>query len=107
MIGIGLLLNVGILWFLITLFTRQTNSTVSLGETWIVIIGTVVVGVLSRLLLGGFLGPFVVIVDIMALYLIVDKVCGTPKKTTYRICGWYFGITFFLGVVSYFLSLER
>jgi hypothetical protein len=101
---IGLLFNVGILWFLITLFTRQTNSTVSLGETWMVIIGAMVVGIVSRLLLGGVLGPFVVIIDIIALYFLVDKVCGTPKQTTFKICGWYLGISFFSGLVAFFLS---
>jgi hypothetical protein len=99
----GLLFNVGILWFLITLFTRQTNSTVSLGETWIVIIGAMVVGIMSRLLLGGVLGPFVVIIDIIALYFLVDKACGTPKQTTIKICGWYLGISFLSGLVSFIL----
>lgn len=95
----GTFLQVGILWFLITLFTGQTNASVSLTETWIVMIGMMIVGVLTRLLLAPFLGPFVVLIDAGALYLLVDKVCGTARKTTLKICGWYLGISFVLALV--------
>ena len=95
---IGLFLQVGILWFLITLFSRSTNSSQTLTETWIVVIGMLVVGVLTRWFLSGFLGPFTVIIDIAALYLLVDKVCGTSRKVTIKICGWYFGVSFLMAL---------
>lgn len=101
---IGTFLSVGILWFLITLFTRSTSSTQSLTETWIVVIGMLIVGFVSRLLLSGILGPFTLVVDIAALYLLVDKVCGTSRKVTIKICAWYFGISFLIGV---FFALLR
>ena len=44
---IGTFISVGILWFLITLFTRSTNSTHTLNETWIVVIGMLFVKFLS------------------------------------------------------------
>ena len=100
----GTFLQVGILWFLITLFTGQTNSNVSLTETWIVMIGMMIVGLLSRVILAPFLGPFVVLIDVGALYLLVDKVCGTARKTTLKICGWYLGISFVLALVSLLIS---
>jgi hypothetical protein len=96
----GLFLNVGILWFLITLFTRSTNARQSLTETWIVIIGMLVVGVMARWLIGPFLGPLVGLVEVAALYLLVDKVCGASRSATIRICAWYFGISLFLGLIS-------
>jgi hypothetical protein len=101
---IGLFLQVGILWFLITLLTRSTNANQSLNETWIVIFGMLIVGFVSRLFLSAFLGPFTVLVDVAALYLLVDKVCGTSRKTTIRICAWYFGISFLIGLFFALLS---
>jgi len=94
----GTFLSVGILWFLITLFTRSTSSSKSLNETWIVVFGMLIVSFLSRLLLGGLLGPFTIIVNIAALYLLVDKVCDTDRRTTIKICVWYFGLSLLIGL---------
>lgn len=102
---IGIFLQVGILWFLITLFTRSTSSSESLNETWIVVFGMLIVSFLTRLLLGGILGPFTVVINIAALYLLVDKVCGTSRKVTVRICAWYFGISFLIGL--FFAMISR
>ncbi|BCX47502.1 hypothetical protein HAHE_14100 [Haloferula helveola] len=102
---ISTFLSVGILWFLITLFTRSTNASQSLTETWIVIIGMLIVGFISRLLLSGVLGPFTVIIDIAALYLLVDKVCGASRGVTIRICAWYFGLSFLISI--FFAMLSR
>jgi hypothetical protein len=101
---IGIFLQVGILWFLITLFTRSTSSSQSLNETWIVVIGMLIVSFLSRLLLGGILGPFTAIIEVAALYLLVDKVCGTSRKVTIKICAWYLGISFLFGLFFAMLS---
>ncbi len=97
-------LSVGILWFLITLFTRSTSSSQSLTETWIVVIGMLIVGILSKWFLAGILGPFTVIIDIAALYLLVDKVCRTNRKTTIKICAWFFGLSF---LINLFFALLR
>lgn len=103
---IGLFLQVGILWFLITFFTRSTNSSQSLNETWIVVIGMLIVSVLSRLLLGGILGPFTAVINIAALYLLVDKVCGTNRKVTIRICACYLAVSFLFGLFFALLSSD-
>lgn len=95
----GTFLQVGILWFLITLFTRSTSSSQSLTETWIVVIGMLIVSFLTRLLLGAILGPFTLLINIAALYILVDKVCGTSRKVTIRICAWYLGISFLLSLL--------
>jgi hypothetical protein len=118
-----LFLRVGILWFLITLFSRQTNASTSLTETWIVIAASLFVGILTRigvvaLLLYAapsnlgvgalvrylLLGPLPVIIHIIVLYFLIDKVCGTTRKTTIKICGWYLGISILLGLVSLLLT---
>ena len=63
-----------------------------------------IVSLLSKLLLGGIVGPFTVIINILALYLLIDKVCGTSRKTTIKICAWYFGISFLIGLLSLLLA---
>jgi hypothetical protein len=77
----GLFFQVGILWFLITLFTGSTDSSRSLRETWIVIIGMLIVGLLARFMLAALLGDLEILIDIVALlidiaalYVLVDKV---------------------------------
>jgi hypothetical protein len=96
--SVGVLISVAILWFLITLFTRSTSSSQSLTETWIVVIGMLMVGMLSRWLLEDLLGPFTFVVNVVALYFLVDKVCGTSRAVTIRICAWYFGLSLLIGL---------
>ncbi len=95
---IGIFLQVGILWFLITYFTRQTNASASLPEAWIVIIGTLIVGMPTRVLLGSLLGPFTAVIEILALYFLIQKVCGTPRGTSMKICGWYLGVSLLISI---------
>jgi len=101
----GLFFQVGILWFLITLFSGSTNSDQSLRETWIVVIGMLIVGLLTRFLLPDLLSFAAILIDIVALYFLVDKVCGTSRKATIRICAWYLGISFMIGLVSFGFKL--
>lgn len=102
----GTFLSVGVLWFLITIFTRSTDSSQSLRETWIVVIGMLIVSFLSRLLLPEVLGPFTVVINIAVLYLLIDKVCGTSRRTTIKICAWYFGILFLIEILSLLFSTK-
>jgi hypothetical protein len=100
----GLFLQVGILWFLITLFTRSTNAKQSLVETWIVVFGMLAIGFVARWLLSPIAGPLVVLVEVAALYLLVDKVCGASRSATIRICAWYLGISLFLALIALLVS---
>ncbi len=95
-------MSVAILWFLITLFTRSTNSSQTLTETWIVMIGMLMVSLLTKFLLGGVLGIFTLVLNVVALYFLVDKVCGASRAATIRICAWYFGLTF---IINFFLNM--
>jgi hypothetical protein len=95
---IGSFVSAAILWFLITLFTRSTNSSQTLTETWIVVIGMAMVSIVTRLLLGGILGIFTLVLNVVALYLLVDKVCGASRAATIRICVWYFVLTFLINL---------
>ena len=102
----GIVLHFAILWFLITLFTRQTNAAQSTREAKIVYIAMGFVWLVTRLLLWVLMGPLVIAIEAVALYLLVDKVCETPKRITMRICIWYivlaacvYGIFFLLEVM--------
>ncbi|WP_411846761.1 hypothetical protein AAFN60_04190 [Roseibacillus persicicus] len=99
MLAVGTIINVSILWFLITLYTRSTNSAESLRETWIVVIGMAIVRLLSHLILGGILGPFTFFIELVALYFLTEKICETSRKVSLKICLWYFLISVFLGLV--------
>ena len=101
MIIINAFIQVGILWFLITLFTGATNSSQTLTHTWIIVIGMVLVSIITAVLLT-ILGLPELIglpVKVGALYLLVDKVCQCSQQVTLKICGWYLGISFLLGIL--------
>lgn len=104
MMLIGPLISAAILWFLITLFTRSTNSSQTQNETMIVVIGMAIVGILTRWFLSDFLGVFVVVVNIVALYVLVDKVCGASRAATIRICAWYFGLSFLINLFFHLMA---
>jgi len=91
----SLFFQVGILWLLITLFTRSTSSSQSLRETWIVILGMMIFGFFSRWFLDDIFGPLTGLLNIAWLYFLIDKVCRQSRKVTLKICGWYLGILFF------------
>lgn len=101
----NLFLQVGILWFLVTLYSRSSNSSSTLRETWIVVLGVLCVGFVARLALGWLLGPFVGLINIAALYLLVDKVCGLSQKATMKICVWYIVSLFILGILGRILTI--
>ena len=101
---VNLFLQIGVLWFLITFYSRSTNSSSTLRETWIVVIGMLIVGLFSRLLLGGILGPFTGIPSLIALYILVDKVCGLSRKVTIKICVIYVVIMVLFGIIGRILA---
>lgn len=97
-------IQVGVLWFLITLYSGSHNSSASLRETWIVIIGVAIVSMLSRMLLGGVIGPLAGLVSLAALYVLVDKVCGLSRRNTIKICVWYLAVMILVRIVGSVLS---
>ena len=99
----GIVFQAGLLWFLITYYTRQTNSDQSWREAKIVLIGILFVTILTRLLLWDVLGIFVLVIEAVALYMIIDKVCGTSQRVTVKICAWYFTIILLVGGFFEFL----
>ena len=94
-----------LIWLLITLFSRSTNSNQTLRETWIVVIGMSAVRLVTFFLFGGFLGLLTFVIDVVVLYFLVDKVCELNRRVTIKICVWYTIIVFLIGVVSIILSI--
>ena len=93
---VGPFIQVALLWFLITVFTDSRDSSQSLRETWIVILGVFIVGVFSKLLLGEILGSLTFLIDVVALYFLVEKICEPRRGKTIRICIWYFVLSFLI-----------
>lgn len=67
-------------------------------------IGVMIVSFVARLVLGGVLGPFVGLINIVALYYLVDKVCGLSQSATKKICIWYVVSLVVLGILGSILS---
>lgn len=104
MMVIGTFIDLGILWFLIVLFTGSIDAEQSYRETWIVIFGVMTVGLVFRSLLGDALAtPF----QLVALYYLVDWWCGTDRRTTLKICAWYLVASVATSVAFYFLTRPR
>lgn len=104
MTSIGTLLDLGILWFLIVVFTGSIDADQSYRETWIVIFGVMIVGMAFRSLLGDSLRPLATPFQLVALYYLVDWSCGTDRRTTLKICGWYLVASVAMSTAFYFLT---
>ena len=104
MTSIDTLLDLGILWFLIGVFTGSIDANQSYRETWIVIFGVMIVGMVFRSLLGDSLRPLATLFQLVALYYLVDWSCGTDRRTTLKICGWYLVASVFMRTAFYFLT---
>ena len=104
MTSVGTFLDLGILWSLIVLFTGSIDEEQSYRETWIVIFGVMIVGIVFRSVLSESLRPLATPFQLVALYYLVDWSCGTDRKTTLKICGWYLVASLATGTASYFLT---
>jgi hypothetical protein len=107
MIAIGTFLDIGILWLLIVLFTDAIDAEGSYRETWIVIIGVKAVGLASSLLLAVSMRQLVIPFQLVALYFLLDWSCGTDRRTTLKICGWYLVASVTLKGALYWLTRPR
>lgn len=64
------------------------------------VFGMMIVNLVLMLLFRGGLAPVALVLDIAALYLLVDKVCASNRTTTFKICGWYIGFRLLLALLS-------
>lgn len=96
MLLVDLTLHTAILWFLITFFTRSTSADRSLIQTMVVVGGMFLVGIVSEFALRPAIGFFTMVIELAALYWLVDKSCETNRKTTIKICLWYLVCVFSL-----------
>ena len=99
--AIGTLLDLGLLWFLVVLFTDSTDADQSYREAWIVIIGVMAVGLVFAAVVGDWLAS---LFQVIALYFLVGWSCGTDRRTTLKICGWYLAVTLSFETAAYLLT---
>lgn len=104
MTSVGTFLDLGILWFLIVLFTGSMEAVQSCRETWIVIFGVMIAGIVFRSLLGDSLRPLATPFQLVALYCLVGWSCGADRRTTLKICGWYLVASVVMRTAFYFLT---
>jgi len=103
----GTFLDLGILWFLITLFTGSIDSERSFREAWIVAFGVKIIGFVCHAILDKAWAPLSVVVELGVLYFLVERVCETERRATLKICGWYLAICLALGIAFQMLQSMR
>ena len=106
MIALDGFLDLGILWFLIVLFTGSLDAEHSYRETWIVIIGLMIIHLAARAVVGDDLQLLALPIQWVGLYYLVDWACETDRRTTLKICGWYAGSSLVIGLVVFGLRGE-
>jgi hypothetical protein len=85
----GTIIDLALLWFLVVLFTGSISSEQSYRETWIAVFGTKIVGLVSSFTLPDGFRDLGFVAQSLALFYLVTWACGTDRRTTLKICGWY------------------
>ena len=101
----GTFLDFAVLWFLIAIFTESSESEESVRDTWIVVFGVGMAGMVSQWILGDSLRLLALPIEGITLYCLVEWSWGTERKITLKICGWYLGTSAVLKLAIYYLTL--
>ncbi len=99
----GIVISSGVLWFLISYFTRGTEGGAkkAFGIILIVMMCNFVLAFTLTPIIGGFSS----LISIAVLYFSVEWICDTSRRNTLWITGCYFVIMLIIGVVSAILSV--
>ncbi len=100
----GTFIDIAILWLIIVIFTESSDSEQSFRDTWIVLFGVGMVGLVFQLILGASLRFLALPIEGIALYLLVEWSCGTERKVTLKICGWYVVVSAVFKLAGYYLT---
>lgn len=104
MTTIGTFIDLCILWVLIVGFTGSIDAEQSYRETFIVVFGVMLVGLVAGFILNDSLQLLVTPLRLVALYFLVGWSCGTPRKTTLKICGWYLVASVTMSMAIHYLT---
>jgi hypothetical protein len=104
MIGLGISLT--LLWILIALFNKSGHPELDQREAQIVVMGVAIVGIIAWLLFGRIFRPAPALLQLVALFILVERVCETDRPTTIRICGYYLLVLFVLHFILRLLTMR-
>jgi hypothetical protein len=91
-----------LVWLLIVIFTGSRDSEQSYREALICTIGLAVISIIFSFFVPY---PYKLIrfpLQVVALYFLIDRICGCSIATTWRIIIWYVVLTLVFGVLFYF-----
>ncbi len=99
----GIVISAGVLWFLISYFTRGTEggSKKAFAISLIVMLCNFVLNFTLTPIIGGFSA----LISGAVLYFSVEWICYTSRRNTLWITGCYFVIMIIIGIVSVILSM--
>lgn len=100
----GIFISVGLLWILLLIYSPTTDANQSRIETWSVVLAMQILRIIGGFVLIPFIGPLFIFVEVVALYFLVTKICDLDRSRTLRICFWYLGILFLLGLFMQILA---
>ena len=89
---LGLALQIGLLWFFINFFTKETDAQAGMRSALIVlgcIIGARIVLFFLSMMDVPIPWFLAIPIELAVLYYAVSWACGHPAKTTLKICGAY------------------
>lgn len=87
-----------LLWLLIVIFTKSTNSGRSRYQAGIVAFGTIIPALVLALLLIPYYGkqtmPFIRLFQVFILYFLIRKTCYLSRSAALHLCTWFVVLVF-------------
>jgi hypothetical protein len=99
---LSFLISAGTLWFLLVLFHEGSNFEEQEQQAITITLVVAFVGTAAVLLPDG-LEPAGLLLQIVALYIAVDKFCGYSTRTTWKIVASFFCVQVVWAIIDAFL----
>jgi len=97
-----------LLWLLIVIFTKSTNSQRSEDQAGIVMFGTIIPAAVLALLIIPSFGkqtiPFIRLFQIFLLYFLLRKTCYLSRGAALHLCTWFIALVIVGGYIWEYLS---
>lgn len=101
---IGIVISTGVLWFLISYFTRGTEG--GAQKAFGIIMIVTVSQIFARIILVPFLGGFASLITLPILFFSIEWICDTTRRNTWWITCCYFVTMILIGLVSALLKMQ-
>ncbi|WP_294387737.1 hypothetical protein [Prosthecobacter sp.] len=96
---VSFLISAGTLWFLLVLFHEGSNFEAQEQQALTIILVVSFVGWAANMLLPDGFWPVALLLQVVTLYLAVDKFCGYSTRTTWKIVISFFGAHLILSMI--------